>query len=84
MEEKMFTDDRMPITKEFLVKNGFEKNRDYGYYIGQSNSGYHIYLDNNYLSVQAGYDIIEFAWCGYVHELQLALELCGIKKKIVL
>lgn len=23
MEEKMFTDDRVPITKEFLVKNGF-------------------------------------------------------------
>ena len=25
MEAKMFTDDRMPITKEFLEKNGFHK-----------------------------------------------------------
>ena len=29
MEEKMFTDDRMPITKEFLVQNGFHSQDDY-------------------------------------------------------
>ena len=29
MEEKMFTDDRMPITKEFLIKNGFHKQDNY-------------------------------------------------------
>ena len=29
MEEKMFTDDRTPITKEFLVKNGFHKQDNY-------------------------------------------------------
>lgn len=29
MEEKMFTDDRMPITKEFLVKNGFHSQDNY-------------------------------------------------------
>ena len=29
MEEKMFTDERMPITKEFLVKNGFHKQDNY-------------------------------------------------------
>ena len=74
----------IPLTIEILEKNGFEKNRDYGYFIGQSNSGYYIYLDNNYLSIQAGYDAIEFAWCEYVHELQHALKLCGIKKEIIL
>lgn len=29
MEEKMFTDDRMPITKEFLEKNGFHWQNNY-------------------------------------------------------
>lgn len=29
MEEKMFTDDRMPITKEFLLQNGFHGQDDY-------------------------------------------------------
>jgi len=29
MEGKMFTDDYMPITKEFLVKNGFHKQDNY-------------------------------------------------------
>ena len=29
MEEKMFTDDSMPITKEFLVQNGFHGQDDY-------------------------------------------------------
>jgi hypothetical protein len=74
----------IPLTIEILEKNGFEKNRDYGYFIGQSNSGYYIYLDNNYLSIQAGNDAIEFAWCEYVHELQHALKLCGITKSIKL
>ena len=29
MEEKMFTDERMPITKEFLENNGFHKCDNY-------------------------------------------------------
>ena len=29
MEEKMFTDDRKPITKEFLLQNGFHGQDDY-------------------------------------------------------
>ena len=29
MEEKMFTDDRKPITKEFLLQNGFHCQGDY-------------------------------------------------------
>lgn len=29
MEEKIFTDDRMPITKEFLEKNGFHSKNNY-------------------------------------------------------
>ena len=33
MEEKLFTDDRMPITKEFLEKNGFHGQDDYYYYV---------------------------------------------------
>lgn len=33
MKEKMFTDDRMPITKEFLEKNGFHGQDDYYYYV---------------------------------------------------
>lgn len=75
----------IPLTKEILDKNGFKEHRYYGYFIGQSNSGYYIYFDNNYLSIhQSGYDIIEFAWCEYVHELQHALKLCEIKKEIVL
>lgn len=82
----VFEDDiePIPLTEEILENNGFEKDRDYGYFIGQSNSGYYIYFNNNHLSIQAGYDAIEFAWCEYVHELQHALKLCGIKKDIVL
>ena len=72
------------LTDEILEKNGFEKDRDYGYFIGQSNSGYYIYFNNNHLFIQAGYDAIEFAWCEYVHELQHALKLCGITKSIKL
>jgi hypothetical protein len=74
----------IPLTKEILEKNGFEKNRDYGYFIGQSNSGYYIYFDNNHLSIQAGYDVIEFACCEYVHELQHVLNLCKIEKEIII
>lgn len=74
----------IPLTEEILEKNGFEKDRDYGYFIGQSNSGYYIYFNNNHLFIQAGYDAIEFAWCEYVHELQHALKMCGIEKEIVL
>lgn len=74
----------IPLTEEILEKNGFEKDIDYGYFIGQSNSGYYIYFNNNHLSIQAGYDAIEFAWCEYVHELQHALKLCGIIKSIKL
>ena len=29
MEEKIFTDDRKPITKEFLLQNGFHSQDDY-------------------------------------------------------
>lgn len=72
----------IPLTTEIIEKNGFEKNRDYGYFIGQSNSGYYIYFDDNYLFIQAGYDAIEFVRCEYVHELQHALKLCGITKSI--
>jgi len=82
-----YSDDELEpisLTKDILKKNGFEKNQEYGYYIGQSNSGYYVYFNDNHLSIQAGNDIIEFAWCEYVHELQHALELCGIEKKIVL
>ena len=74
----------IPLTKEIIEKNGFKKNQDYGYYIGQSNSGYYVYFNNNYLFIQAGNDIIEFAWCEYIHELQHALKLCGIEKTIKL
>lgn len=74
----------IPLTKDVLEKNGFEKNQDYGYYMGQSNSGHCVYFNNNYLSIQAGNNIIEFAWCEYVHELQHALKVCGIKKSIKL
>lgn len=74
----------IPLTTEILEKNGFEKDRDYGYFIGQSNSGYYIYFNNNHLSIQAGYDAIEFAWCEYVHELQHVLKSCEIDKEIVI
>lgn len=77
----------IPLTKEILEKNGFKEHRYHGYFIGQSNSGYYIYFDDNWLSIhQSDYDIntIEFAWCKYVHVLQNALKLCGLKKEIVL
>jgi hypothetical protein len=78
------TYEHIPITPEILEKNGFKKDRDYGYFIGQSNSGYFIYFNDNYLLIQAGNDAIEFAWCEYIHEFQHALKLCGIKKEIIL
>jgi hypothetical protein len=86
-EEHQITNDEIepiPLTTEILDKNGFKEHRDYGYFIGQSNSGYYIYFDNNHLSIQAGYDVIEFACCEYVHELQHVLNLCKIEKEIII
>ena len=74
----------IPLTPEILEKNGFIHYTDF--YMWKEESLEPIHLDN--------YD--EDGWrlrincdnipceCKYVHQLQHALRLCGIKKEIVL
>ena len=100
MEEKMFTDDYMPISKEFLVKNGFHGQDNY-YTIAD------LSKDNGFWSIKVifsnehptyvkqieienvdGNDVININMSTiggkiyFVHELQHALMMCGIKKSI--
>ena len=74
----------IPITDEFLVKNGFRK---------QNNSSGVIRLDTYWLGEEIGFRLHSFetdyyqfglAKIRYVHELQHALRLCGIYKEIII
>ena len=86
----------IPITPEILEKNGFEKQGFPGWKI--STKDYIILWRNDYQDVldirsfnlricsfhESHIMDIRRARFNYVHELQHALRLCGIKKEIVL
>lgn len=73
----------IPLTTDILEKNGFKKELD--------DDGVHFRytLITDGISFSLKYVLSVFQWLGpldfkYVHELQLALKLCGIKKEIEL
>ena len=73
----------IPLTTEILEKNGFRKELD--------DDGVHFRytLITDGISFSLKYVLSVFQWLGpldfkYVHELQHALRLCGIKKEIEL
>ena len=78
----------IPITKEILEKNGFEKDaRNESYY----KWNWYILQDNVSYDMETGivrlFKTSDLTFChpiGYVHELQHALRLCEIDKEIVL
>ena len=78
----------IPITKEILEKNGFEKDaRNESYY----KWNWYILQDNVSYDMETGivrlFKVSDLTFChpiGYVHELQHALRLCEIDKEIVL
>ena len=74
--------DSIPLTTEFLEKNGFVESHVNGCF-----SLYTLIYDG--ISFSLKYVRSVFQWLGpldfkYVHELQHALKLCGIKKEIEL
>ena len=74
--------DSIPLTTEILEKNGFVENNVNGCF-----SLYTLIYDG--ISFSLKYVRSVFQWLGpldfkYVHELQHALKLCGIKKEIEL
>lgn len=78
----------IPITKEILEKNGFEKdarNESYykwNWYILQDNVSYD--METWIVRLFKASDLTFCHPIGYVHELQHALRLCEIDKEIVL
>ena len=74
--------DSIPLTTEILEKNGFVESNVNGCF-----SLYTLIYDG--ISFSLKYVRSVFQWLGpldfkYVHELQHALKLCGIKKEITL
>ena len=72
----------IPLTPEILEKNGFTKELENG-------SHYRFALIDGHIKISILYARGVFEWLGpldfkYVHELQHALRLCGIKKEIAL
>lgn len=78
----------IPITKEILEKNGFEKDaRNESYY----KWNWYILQDNVSYDMETGivrlFKVSDLTFChpiGYVHELQHALRLCEIEKEIII
>ena len=73
----------IPLTTEILEKNGFVKEPD------ADGLHYWFTLIDKHTKFSVFYARSVFQWLGpldfkYVHELQHALRLCGIKKEIVL
>ena len=79
----------IPLTPEILVKNGFKQTSKHEYSVKDSN---YNYLQVNYydpgIEIGNAFDeegeLQAFADIQFVHELQHALRLCGIKKEIIL
>ena len=75
--EKFENIEPIPLTKEILEKNGWEFDElDRNYYSRE--------IHFSILGGELPYIIFDGVEIGYVHELQHALELCKIKKGIVL
>lgn len=76
------------LTKDILVKNGFEYERNIGYIFDDYDGNVVIYDDyNNRLKILQNHDVSfnrEFFSKVCVHYLQHALRLCGIRKEIEL
>lgn len=73
----------IPLDTEILEKNGFEKE------LTEDRIHYRFTLISGDIKFSLLYARSVFQWLGpldfkYVHELQHALRLCGIKKEIVL
>ena len=73
----------IPLTPEILEKNGFNLSRDKStigildtYWLGAEFGGFYI------INFKTDYYQFGLAKIKYVHELQHALKLCGINKKI--
>ena len=88
----------IPITSEIFVKNGFIKQGVDGWeYIHPDDSTfsyisyrilYRTYYDNNlFIKKYKGSNTsatLQISYINFVHQLQHALKLCGIEKKIIL
>lgn len=89
-DEDIFNFQPIPLTPEILKKNAilyeklsfyyvikYDKDLECTYYIQQVQEDWAIGVDTG------AYECSVFAKIKYVHELQYALKLCGIDKKIV-
>ena len=79
----------IPLTAEILEKNGWKWNTFHTmieFIVGTIHIGWGFYKDCISVSDHSdeGHCQISSLRCVYVHELQHALRLCGIDKKIVL
>ena len=82
----------IPLTPEILEKNKFRKNsiETWLYHLDDGNDWF-IFDSNNYTIyrkeynyIKECYEYIELFTVEYVHELQIILKICKIKKEIVL
>lgn len=83
-EQFMSTIQPIPFTPEILEKNGFIHYTDF--YMWKEESSEPVHLDNyneDGWRLRINCDNIPCE-CKYVHQLQHALRLCGIKKEITL
>lgn len=76
----------VPLTKEILEKNGFVKYKTqydkdfYEFWSEDSDRCIYLYAYDEYFLVFANFNMV----INYVHQLQHAMRLCGIKKTIEL
>ena len=71
----------IPLTAEILEKNGFERSEVFVEWKYENDNVYVIYKPFPYLKIQTEESIVAFP-CEYIHQLQHALNLCGISKTI--
>lgn len=72
----------IPLTPEILEKNGFIKHSKWDEWVHYTNL---IFIDFTLLVDEDGFHLdIPNARINYVHELQHALRLCGVKIEIIL
>lgn len=90
-EKNIFIDDiePIPLTPEILEKNGFihDDDNDNKYYWNWGVIDNCISYDNETNTIRVFHALGHLAFVhllSYVHELQHALRLCGIKKEIIL
>ena len=72
----------IPLTPEILEANGFELLRD-TWYFNQEGKPILIRFADDYIVIIINGDKVPMK-LRYVHELQHALRLCGIKKEIII